>query len=158
MLQHEWTPLIFGSVAACLTGLSKTGVPGVSMPGILLMTLAFPGTEKESTGAVLPLLILGDLMAVSFYHIEIQWDRIASLAMPVLVGIGIGTGMLFLVSNELFKPILGFLVLGLVLFEYLRGYLKWNKIPKKRWFAWLFGGLAGFTTMFANAGGPPMNV
>ena len=158
MDQFIWSSFIFGSIAACLTGLSKTGVPGVSMPGILLMTLAFPGSEKESTGAVLPLLILGDFMAIRLYRKNIQWDRILLLAIPVLLGIAVGAVLLKVVSNDSFKPILGILVLGLVGFEYLREYFQWNNIPKKKGFAWFFGSMAGFTTMFANAGGPPMNV
>lgn len=158
MDEFFWSSFLFGSIAACLTGMSKTGVPGVSMPGILLMTLAFPGSEKESTGAVLPLLILGDLMAIRIYRKNIQWDRIVLLAIPVLLGIVFGAFLLVVVSNERFKPILGILVLAMVGFEYLRDYFKWNNIPKKKGFAWFFGWMAGFTTMFANAGGPPMNV
>ena len=51
------TALLLGSAAALLVGLSKTGVPGVSLPAILLMAEAFPGAEKLSVAAIMPILI-----------------------------------------------------------------------------------------------------
>jgi len=69
-------PLLFGLAAALFVGMAKTGVPGMGMLGVLLMLLAFPGTEKLSAGAVLPLLIMADIFAVRFYWRHADWRRI----------------------------------------------------------------------------------
>jgi hypothetical protein len=42
-MDDELTVYLFGFAAALLVGLSKTGVPGVAIPAILLMTEAFSG-------------------------------------------------------------------------------------------------------------------
>ena len=60
------TTTVVGLCAAFLIGVSKTGVPGVGLFACLLMISAFSGREMFASGAVVPLLILGDVAAVWF--------------------------------------------------------------------------------------------
>ncbi|MFW6171205.1 MAG: hypothetical protein ACODAD_12000 [Planctomycetota bacterium] len=55
--------LLLAGSAALLIGISKTGIPGVSMPAIALMAEAFPNNTQHSVGAMVPLLVFGDLFA-----------------------------------------------------------------------------------------------
>ena len=66
---------LLGACAAFLVGLSKTGVPGVSLPAILLVTLAFSGVDKMSVGAMLPVLLVGDMMGVRYYRQHADWSK-----------------------------------------------------------------------------------
>ena len=50
-------------LCAFLIGVSKTGLPGVSILVVPLMAVALPGRARESTGIMLGMLILGDLFA-----------------------------------------------------------------------------------------------
>lgn len=51
-------------VSALIVGFSKTSVGGMGIIVVLLMALAFPA--KESVGVLLPMLIVGDIIAVIF--------------------------------------------------------------------------------------------
>ena len=53
-------------MAAVCIGLSKTGFGGVGMLAVLLMAQVMPA--RESTGAVLPLLIVADVFAVHAFR------------------------------------------------------------------------------------------
>ena len=56
------------ALAASLVGLSKTAMPGAGTIAVALFAAVLPA--KESTGALLVLLILGDLFAVWTYHLH----------------------------------------------------------------------------------------
>jgi uncharacterized membrane protein YfcA len=150
--------LIFGFLSALFFGMSKTGVPGSGIPGVLMMTLAFPGMEKLSTGAVVPLLVVGDLFAVRYYRHAADWQRIRLLLPSVFIGLLFGTVFLWIIDNATFKIFLGVLVLVLIAFEELRRRFRWDSFPKSRLFAWSMGFLSGFTTQTGNAAGPVMSV
>ena len=151
-------PYLCGFLAAVFTGMAKTGIPGISLPGVLLMTFAFPGQERLSTGAVLPILIVGDLFAISLYRKKIQWRMIAKLLPPTFAGIAIGAWALACTSDRIFQGTLALVVLALVLFDLARQYFRWDTIGRTMLFGPILGATTGFTTMYANAGGPPMYV
>jgi uncharacterized membrane protein YfcA len=155
---EQFLPHLFGFLAALFIGMAKTGIPGISLPGILLMTFAFPGQERFSTGAVLPVLIAGDLFAVSLYRKKIQWQIIGKLLIPTMVGIAVGAWMLAETSDKNFQAILALIVLVLVLFDLARKWYHWDSVGRNVFFGAGLGGATGFTTMYANAGGPPMYV
>lgn len=54
-----WVTLI---AAAALTGLAKTAVPGLASVAAALFALVLPA--KESTGVMLTLLLIGDMIAL----------------------------------------------------------------------------------------------
>jgi uncharacterized membrane protein YfcA len=147
-----------GFAAALLVGLSKTGVPGVSLPAILLMSEAFAGNEKASVAAILPLLLLGDCFSVGFYHQHADWKRLGALFPYVALGMAPGVVVLVWASHGQFKLVLGWLVLGLLAMEAGRRKLDWDHLPHRGWFAALMGVLAGFGTMVGNAAGPIMSI
>jgi len=150
--------VLFGLTAALFFGMSKTGVPGIAILGVLIMMLAFPGTEKMSSGAVLPLLIAADIFAVRYYWRFADWQRIRQLLPTVIVGLCLGTAFMRVIDHSQFKIFLAVLILSLVSFEQLRRWRNWNSFPKSRWFARTMGLLGGFTTLVGNAGGPVMTV
>ena len=57
---------IFAFLAAFILGISKAGVKGIAVLIVTLMALAFGG--KSSTGMLMPLLIVGDVFAITYYH------------------------------------------------------------------------------------------
>ncbi len=157
-MPHEFLPYLFGALAACLVGLSKTGVPGVSIPAILMMTEAFAGNEKLSVGAILPVLLVGDLFAVGYYRQHTQWDRLLGLLPYVVLGMIPGVFVLLKVDHQQFKLVLGLLVIVLMAVEGGRQRFGWTEVPHQWWFIALMGVAAGFGTVVGNAAGPVMSI
>jgi uncharacterized membrane protein YfcA len=150
--------LLFGLGAAFFAGISKTGVPGCGILGVLLMLQAFPGTEKLSNGAVLPLLIVADIFGIRYYGRFADWQRIRQLLPAVTVGLCVGVFFMWIIDDTQFKIFLAVLVFCLVAFEQMRRWRNWDTFPKSRWFAKTMGTLVGFTTFAGNASGPVMSV
>jgi uncharacterized membrane protein YfcA len=139
-------------------GLSKTGVPGVAIPAVLLMAEAFAGSEKLSVGALLPILLVGDVFAVAFYSEHTQWNRLWRLFPFVAAGMVPGALVLVWVDHQQFKFVLGILILALLALEVGRRKLGWTRMPGRRWFGATTGLLAGFGTTVGNAAGPVMSI
>lgn len=147
----EW---LLAAIAALCVGLAKSGLAGVGLITVLLMADVLPA--RESTGAVLPLLICGDIFAVAVFRKHAQWRQIWRLLPPTLVGIVAGYFLMQVLSNRAFRPVIGTIILVLVILQFSRKRNPgaFDHIPHARWFAWLMGGASGVTTMLANAAGP----
>jgi len=150
-------------LCAFMVGLSKTGMPGVGILVVLIAAMVMP--PKASVGLVLPLLIFADLFAAAYYHRKAHWNHIARLMGFAIIGIVAAKATLERIDDRQLKPIIGLIVLVLLSLS------TWNNSRKSaalqydhtsalnRWiFAVVFGFLAGYTTMMANAAGPIMIV
>ncbi len=128
------------------------------MVTVALMAQAFP--PKESTGVLLPLLIFGDLCAVQAFRQHTLWNQIVRMLPPTIAGILIGFWMMQTLSEEHFRPILGWMLLTTVLVQALRSAFPQSasSIPRSHAFAWAMGLWAGTSTMIANAAGPVMAI
>ncbi len=78
--------ILLGAGSAFLIGFSKTGIPGAGMPAITLMADAFRDETKLSVGAMVPLLILGDLFGVLFYRRHANWKRLREVLPYIVLG------------------------------------------------------------------------
>ena len=78
--------LLLASASAFLVGLSKTGLPGVSILGIVLMTEAYPNDALHSVAAILPILLAGDVFAVAWFRRHADWGRLVRLLPWVVAG------------------------------------------------------------------------
>src|SRR6187455_1033468 len=76
------------AIAAFIIGLSKAGLKGIDMMNVTIMAIVFGG--KASTGIVLPLLCITDIMAVIYYSRHAQWRHFWRLIPWMMVGILIG--------------------------------------------------------------------
>jgi len=151
--------MIQAVIAAFLVGFSKTGMVGLGVLIVPLMASVFPA--KASTGALLPMLIFGDLFAVAWYRQHAQWRILAKLLPWVLPGLVLGTVALKFTSSEALGHMLGGLILLLVVFQVARergGEWLEERLPRQWWFSALMGISAGFTTMVGNIAGPIMTV
>ena len=119
-----------------------------------LVATAIVLPAKESTGFVLLLLLTGDLVAIWTYRKHVDWRLIGRLVVPVLVGIGLGAVFLNWVDGPIMKRTIGVILLALLVLGLWPDKLATHR-PSV---GMVYGGLAGFTTMVANAGGPPMNL
>lgn len=144
-----WALLV---VAAIAIGISKSALPGAATLAVALFATALPA--KESTGTMLILLLVGDVMAISMYHREADWAALKRLVPGVLAGVALGATFLHFASDEFTKRFIGALLL--VLIAATMALMRLPKPPEiqGRLGRAVYGTLAGFTTMAANAGGP----
>lgn len=147
----QWTLAI---VAAASMGISKGGLAGL---GLLHVTIfAFLFGARDSTGIVLPMLIVGDICAVTALHQHARWDYVRRMLPPACVGIVIGAWLMRSVNESMFRPVTGWIILGLAVLQLARmqrpGWF--GNVPHDRSFTWGMGLFAGVTTMLANAAGP----
>lgn len=141
------------AVSAMLVGMSKVGVPGVSMLVVPTLAIIFGG--KASTGILLPLLMMADIFGVAYYHRHAQWKYLWKLLPFAFVGIGIALWVGEVVNDEWFKNIIAvmvFLSIGLMLWKDRKK--EQTLFPDNWWFAAFMGVLGGFATMIGNVAGP----
>lgn len=149
---------IWGGLSAICMGFSKTGVPGASILAVVLMAQAFPYNAAFSVGALMPVILVGDVFAVSYYARYTSWDRLIRLFPSVMLGLIAGAVLLFYVRGNDLRPILGVLVVGMFLLELYRRRYSNGLFVHTWWFVWLAGAIAGFATMVGNAAGPIMTM
>ncbi|HUX69836.1 MAG TPA: sulfite exporter TauE/SafE family protein [Cellulomonadaceae bacterium] len=166
------------ALGACLVGLSKTALPGAGTLSVALFAAVLPA--RQSTGALLTLLILGDLFAVWTYHAHADWAALRRLAPAVLGGVAVGTFFLATAGDGTVRRVIGAILLALVVVTLVqrsvaaRGRRQTRpggdeaatgpaertagRLSVRRFASAGNGVLAGFTTMVANAGGPVVSM
>jgi uncharacterized protein len=159
MLPHftatQW--LLAGLAAFCI-GFSKSGFPGSGLITVLVMAHLFGA--RESTGALLPMLICGDILSVRVYHAHARWDLIRRMLPPTAIGIIASYFLMRWLPGGAFRPIIGWIVLTMVLLQAARRWRpQWySGVPHSRPFAHTMGFASGVATMLANAAGPVMGL
>ncbi|CAN5916947.1 sulfite exporter TauE/SafE family protein [soil metagenome] len=147
----EWLIATLGALCA---GLSKGGFSGLGLISVIIFASIFGA--RDSTGIVLPLLIVADIGAVSIFRQHARWDHIRRTLPLAAAGVVIGTLIMLRLDNASFRPLLGGVILVLTALQLVR--LRWpdlyGAVPHSRPVAWSLGLVAGITTMVANAAGP----
>ena len=149
----QWTSVF---MAVFLLGLSKSGIKGIGI--LIVVILAFVFGEKASTGILLPMLIVADIFAVTYYHRHAQWKYIKKLMPWMVIGVLFGVWIGNDISEEIFKKLMAIIIIGSVLILFYSENRKSSKIPTSRIFSSSAGLLAGFTTMIGNLAGPIANI
>ena len=147
---------VLAFLAALILGISKSGIKGIAIIIVTLMALAFGA--RESTGLIVPLLILGDIFAVIYYNRHAQWSYIFRflpwMIFGVLIGVLIGKDL----DEKTFKYGMAFIILGSVIMMYWWDRRKSKQVPTHWAFAGSMGILAGITTMIGNLAGAFSNI
>jgi uncharacterized membrane protein YfcA len=143
-------------VAALGMGVSKAGFAGMGLAHVVIFAFLFGA--RESTGIVLPMLLVGDLTAVGGFRRHARWDCLGRLLPSASVGVVAGALLMRRLSETAYKPLIGWIILVLTAMQLVRMVRPaWlGDVPHARPFAWTLGLTAGVTTMLANAGGPIM--
>ena len=147
----QWLLAILAGFCA---GVSKAGMAGLGMLCVVLMAQLIPG--RASSGAVLPLLIFADVLAAILFRQQILWTHIRRLALPIFAGILAGCAVLHYMPDAVFKPVIGWMVLGLIALQVAKHFRPelTSGLPHSTAFLWAAGLLTGASTMIANAAGP----
>jgi len=162
MFNEPWQ-LALALLGALLIGISKTGVTGLGILVAAIFANLMPA--KLSSGFVLPMLILGDLMAVYAYRGHADYRKALRLFPWTIPGILLGYLAFGVVNDRQARLMIGVIVALMVVWHLVR-----KLGPKKPASAdspeehhstlsvALLGISAGFTTLVANAAGPIMTL
>lgn len=161
-MQLTLAVVLVGTLATFIYGLSKTAVPAVGSFGAALLTLVLPALP--STGVMLPVLLVGDLIALRFYARHVEVRVLVRMLPAVLVGVVVGFAVVDGVDRHVAARIIGALLIVSGIGEILRRRraARHGGAPPlsgdRSAGSLALGAGAGFSTMVANAGGPMMTL
>lgn len=153
LASHQWA---IAFLAAFLLGISKAGLKGISILFVTLLAIVFG--SKASTGILLPMLCMGDIMAVIYYRRHAEWPLLRKLLPWMLLGVLFATWFGKSLPESLFKNSMAGIILLTV------GIMAWwekqknPKIPTGLWFSGSMGLAAGIATMLGNLAGAFSNL
>jgi hypothetical protein len=153
----QWALLFAG---AFVVGLAKTGIAGLSILFVGLLANVMPA--RQSTGVILPMLILGDVFGVILYRRHTEWRHLWKLFPWTAAGVVLGWLALGRIDDLQTKRLVGGILALMIAVHY------WRKFRAAKgeaevahaplWVAAGTGLLAGFTTLVANAAGSVMTI
>jgi uncharacterized membrane protein YfcA len=119
MTLDPWQWLL-AALAAVIIGFSKTGIGGLSLLAVALFAQIFPGHTKQVSGLILPLLIVGDLVAVGSYRRHIQWKFLWKLFPWTALGVLLGWFAMGRIDDRQARLLVGAIILAMVVMHLYR--------------------------------------
>lgn len=144
-------------ISALFVGISKTSIGGLGALAVAGFALVIPA--RESTAAVLLVLIIGDIVAVVSYRRNADWSMLRRLLPAVLPGVIAGAILMAFIDDRAMTILIALCILVALAIQIVmrRNPTSSTEPVTPSTTATVGTGLAaGFTTMVANAAGPIM--
>ena len=138
-------------LCAMLVGISKAGLNSVAI--ITVSILAWIFGSKTSTGILLPMLIVADIVAVFYYKRAVNWQSLWRVIPWVVIGILIGVWIGKDLNAAVFKKLMASIILIVVIGMFWLEKRPLKEVSTARWFSITMGLATGFTTMVGNQAG-----
>lgn len=155
------TDIIFylvAGLAVILVGLAKGGFAGLGAAAIPLLALVMD--PVAAAGMLLPILMAQDI--VSLWAFRKSFDRrTLLLTIPgAVVGIFLGWWFAAAVNADAVRGLVGIIALAFGAYRLLPLLGKQVRLtgPAPEWLGTVMGGVSGFTSQIAHAGGPPFQI
>jgi len=156
MIEFGALNLLAAALGAFVIGLSKGGIKGIFILTVTMMALVYG--SKASTGIIVPLLIVGDIIAVIYYSRHAQWGLLLKFLPWMLFGVLVGVYFGKDIPEETFKNLMAIIIISnvmmMIAFERKRDIVLTNNIL----FSGSMGFFAGVTTMLGNLAGAFSNI
>jgi uncharacterized membrane protein YfcA len=155
-------PLAFYPVAVIailLTGISKGGF-GAGSGGLAVPLMSIFIAPPEAAGIMLPILCAMDLFSIHAYRGRWSREHLKAMLPGALLGIGLGALAFGALPVDAVRLLLGLIAVAFALNNWFALAERFAARTAKpgRVAGVLWGGLAGFTSTLAHAGGPPFAV
>ena len=145
-------------VSAMIIGLAKGGLSGVGVLAVPVMSLVI--SPVQAAGIILPILLASDAVSVWTWWKTWDWATFRMMMLPgALLGVALGWATAAFVSDDAVRLVVGTIAIAFVLRWLTQGSAARDRIvPPHHGRASFWGGLAGYTSFIAHAGGPPYQV
>jgi len=144
------------ALAALLVGLSKGGLPSISMLAVPLLSLVM--SPVQAAALLLPIFVISDVAGVYLYRRDFSAVNLRLLIPAGVFGVVVGWLTASLVSDRAITFLIGAMGLAFCLNQWLRRRANTVARPAHPVKGWFWGTLAGFTSFISHSGGPPFQV
>src|SRR6266508_6562183 len=139
------------AILGFIIGFAKGGFSGLGALLTPILALVLP--VASAVGVLLPMLMVGDVFAVSMYWKEWDLDLVKRMLPAGIVGALAGTVLLSSMSPDGLRIILGIFVLVLVAYRCVSDLIQAIRYEPRLWHAPAAGLLAGVASGMFNNGG-----
>lgn len=155
------TDPIFYSVAALaviLVGVAKGGFAGLGAAAMPILVLVMD--PAPAAAMLLPILIAQDIVSVWAFRRDFDLPTLKLMLSGGLIGVFLGWLFATAVPVDAVRALVGFIaiVFGAYRLALGRGVQLKFKTKMPNWLGIFWGGVSGFTSQVAHAGGPPFQV
>lgn len=152
-----WFYIVAG-LAVFLVGVAKGGFAGLGAAAMPLLALVMD--PVAGAGMLLPILMAQDILSVWAFRRNFDRRTLAITLPGALAGIILAWWLAAVVSGDVVRAAVGVIA---ILFGTYRlagssGYQFRTAGPAPEWIGTILGGVAGFTSQLAHAGGPPFQI
>ncbi len=148
--------IILAFIASLLIGVSKAGLKGLGLVVVALMANAYGA--KASTGILVPLFLVGDVLSVVYYKKHVKWKYLYKFLPAMILGVIIAVFIGKDLDEDTFKYWMAIIIIISVFILFYRDFKKKMTFPENPLFAYFMGIVAGFSTMLGNLAGAFTNI
>lgn len=157
-LPHDPLFYIVASLAVVLVGIAKGGFAGLgaaSMPILVLVMDPVPAAAM-----LLPILIVQDVVGVWAFRRSFDMPTLKLMVPGALVGVFLGWLLATVVPADAVRAMVGLISVAFGLYRLMgeRGWRLPIRADLPNWVGTFWGGVSGFTSQVAHAGGPPFQI
>ncbi len=143
------------TLAIVLVGLAKGGFAGLGAASIPMLALVMD--PVRAAAMLLPILMVQDVVSVWAFRTSYDARTLGWMLPGAMVGIGLGWWFAASVSADAIRAAVGVVAVGFGGYRLIRYQPKSGRMLPQ-WIGSVWGGVAGFTSQIAHAGGPPFQV
>ncbi len=145
-------------IAVLLTGVSKSGLGGIALLSVPVMSLIM--SPIYAAAIMLPLLLIMDLFSVLAWRKRADSSYLAILVPGSMLGILVGAFSARYVSEDVVRLIVGVIAVGFFNYRIMpkRSNSNMGRGLGDKIMGLFWGSFAGFTSYIAHAGSPPFHV
>lgn len=157
-LPHEPLFYIVAALAVILVGIAKGGFAGLgaaSMPILVLVMDPIPAAAM-----LLPILIVQDVVGVWAFRHSFDMPTLKLMVPGALLGVFFGWLLATVVPADAVRAMVGLISVAFGTYR-LAGERGWRlpiRADLPNWVGTFWGGVSGFTSQVAHAGGPPFQI
>lgn len=149
---------IIASAAVILVGLAKGGFAGLGAAAMPLLALVMD--PVAAAGMLLPILMVQDVVSVWAFRRSFDVPTLILTLPGAVVGIFLGWLLASSINEDAVRGFVGVIALSFGVYRLLPmlGIEARLSGPAPSWVGAIMGGVSGFTSQIAHAGGPPFQI
>ena len=151
-----YSDFTLAALAALLVGMSKGGLPSISMLSVPLLSLVM--SPVQAAAMLLPIFVISDVAGVYLYRRDYSVVNLRLLVPAGILGVVLGWLTASLVSDRAITFRIGAMGVSFCLNTWLRKQTRLVARPAQALKGWFWGALAGFTSFISHSGAPPFQV